>query len=67
MLETARKILIVDDEKGIRDSIYSLLEKRGFYVDEAASGEECFRKIKRTVRISLSLIINLMAKTALMY
>ena len=46
MLETARKILIVDDEKGIRDSICSLLEKRGFYVDEAASGEECFRKIK---------------------
>ncbi len=46
MLETTKKILIVDDENGIRDSIGSLLKKRGFDVDEAANGEECFRKIK---------------------
>lgn len=46
MLETARKILIVDDEENIRSSISSILNKKGFDVDEAANGEECFRKIK---------------------
>ena len=49
MIETKGKVLIVDDEKGIRDSISALMKKSGFEVDNAASGEECFEKIKNNI------------------
>ncbi|MEK6655979.1 MAG: response regulator, partial [Nitrospirota bacterium] len=49
MAESKGKILIVDDEKGIRDSVSALLKKSGFEVDNAASGEECFEKIKNNI------------------
>lgn len=49
MSEAKGRILIVDDEKGIRDSISSLLKKSGFEVDDAANGEECFEKIKNNI------------------
>ena len=34
-------ILIVDDERGIRDSLRAVLGDEGFEVDTVASGEEC--------------------------
>ncbi|MFZ3065150.1 MAG: ATP-binding protein [Nitrospirota bacterium] len=49
MTESKGKVLIVDDEEGIRDSISLLLKKSGFEVDNAASGEECFEKIKNNI------------------
>ena len=49
MAESKGKILIVDDEKGIRDSVSALLKKSGFEVDNAVSGEECFEKIKNNM------------------
>jgi two-component system nitrogen regulation response regulator NtrX len=35
------RILIVDDEPGIRDSLSGVLEDEGFLTNSAASGEEC--------------------------
>ncbi|MBI5182506.1 MAG: response regulator [Nitrospirae bacterium] len=46
MMETKRKILIVDDEDNVRDTIMSILERKGFEVDGAANGKECFLKIE---------------------
>jgi two-component system nitrogen regulation response regulator NtrX len=36
-----RRILVVDDEPGIRQSLRGVLEDEGYAVDAAASGEEC--------------------------
>ncbi|MBI5044223.1 MAG: response regulator [Nitrospirae bacterium] len=46
MAESKGKVLIVDDEQSIRDSISALLKKKGFDVEVAANGEECFQKIE---------------------
>lgn len=40
------KILIVDDEKPIRDSLKIILEEEGYKTDVAADGEEALNKIK---------------------
>ena len=37
------KILIVDDESGIRDSLRGVLDDEGFQTEEAESGEQCLR------------------------
>jgi two-component system nitrogen regulation response regulator NtrX len=39
------RILIVDDEPGIRQSLKGVFEDEGFITDSVASGEECLRKI----------------------
>src|SRR5579862_2072398 len=41
----APSILIVDDERGIRESLSALLRDDGYTVDTVASGEECLKKI----------------------
>jgi two-component system nitrogen regulation response regulator NtrX len=38
-------ILIVDDEKGIRESLGALLRDEGYTVDVAGSGEECLEVV----------------------
>lgn len=40
------KILIVDDEKPIRDSLKMVLDEEGFTTDTAADGEEALQKIQ---------------------
>ncbi len=42
---TSPRILIVDDEPGIRDSLRGVLEDEGFSVETAATGEECLRRL----------------------
>ena len=39
-------ILIVDDERGIRDTLRGVLEDEGFDVESVESGEACLEKIK---------------------
>ncbi len=39
------KVLIVDDEKHIRETISHILQKRGYIVKEAENGEEALEKI----------------------
>jgi two-component system nitrogen regulation response regulator NtrX len=40
-------ILIVDDERGIRESLGALLKDEGYVVETAASGEECLERIEQ--------------------
>src|SRR3954464_8897838 len=42
-------ILIVDDERGIRDTLRAVMEDEGFVAEAVASGEECLKALgKRT-------------------
>jgi DNA-binding NtrC family response regulator len=41
----AARVLIVDDEAAIRESLQTLLEMEGYEVETAASGEECLTRI----------------------
>src|ERR1043165_102387 len=43
------RILIVDDEPGIRQSLKGVFEDEGFPTDVVSSGEECLKKIGDTV------------------
>ncbi len=40
-------ILIVDDERGIRDTLRGVMEDEGFSADAVASGEECLAAVER--------------------
>ncbi|HEX7957603.1 MAG TPA: sigma-54 dependent transcriptional regulator, partial [Pyrinomonadaceae bacterium] len=40
-------VLIVDDERGIRETLRAVLEDEGFEVETAASGEECLKACER--------------------
>ncbi len=42
---TKHRILIVDDEPGIRDSLSGVLEDEGFLTSSAASGEQCLEML----------------------
>lgn len=39
-------ILIVDDERGIRETLCGVLEDEGFIVDAVSSGEECLDRVR---------------------
>ncbi len=39
------RVLVVDDEEIIRDSLSFILQKEGYEVEEAANGQEAFKKI----------------------
>lgn len=41
------RILVVDDETGIRDSLRGVLEDEGFSVDLASTGEDCLQIIEK--------------------
>jgi two-component system, NtrC family, nitrogen regulation response regulator NtrX len=40
-------ILIVDDERGIRDTLRAVLEDEGFSTEAVASGEDCLKALQR--------------------
>ncbi len=46
MSSLTKKILVVDDEIGIRQSLKKILEKEGFDVVTASNGEEAFKLIR---------------------
>ena len=43
------RILIVDDEPGIRQSLKGVFEDEGFHTDAVSSGEECLKRVVDTV------------------
>ena len=43
----ADSVLIVDDERGIRETLRAVLEDEGFAAETVASGEECLKAIER--------------------
>lgn len=42
----ADSILIVDDERGIRDTLRAVMEDEGFVADAVATGEECLNAVE---------------------
>jgi len=42
-----KKVMIVDDERDIRDSVKQILEKEGYEVSQAISGDDCLKKIPK--------------------
>lgn len=42
-----KTVMIVDDEKDIRDSVESILKKNGYNVVTAKDGDDCLSKIKQ--------------------
>ena len=42
------RILIVDDEPGIRQSLKGVFEDEGFATESVSSGEECLKKIAQS-------------------
>ena len=40
-------ILIVDDERGIRETLRAVMEDEGFVADAVATGEECLKALGR--------------------
>src|SRR5919199_1324788 len=43
----ADSVLIVDDERGIRETLRAVLEDEGFETETVASGEECLKVVER--------------------
>src|SRR4030088_2552031 len=43
----SESILIVDDERGIRETLSAVLRDEGFTADAVATGEECLKAIAR--------------------
>lgn len=43
---TEKMIMVVDDEKDIRDSIQSILESEGYEVITAENGDDCLQKLE---------------------
>jgi two-component system nitrogen regulation response regulator NtrX len=43
----AESILIVDDERGIRETLSAVLEDEGFTTEVAATGEDCLKAVER--------------------
>ncbi|MBI5642021.1 MAG: response regulator [Deltaproteobacteria bacterium] len=44
---SGKKVLIVDDEKSIREALYSILSREGFKVDTARDGREALEILER--------------------
>ena len=42
-----KKILVVDDEEDIRDTVKMLFESRGYKVDTAVDGDYCLKKLEK--------------------
>ena len=40
------KILIVDDEPGVRDSLSGVLQDEGYATSQAATGEDCLESLR---------------------
>jgi DNA-binding response OmpR family regulator len=45
----AEKILVVDDDAGLRDLAVQILKKAGFSVDDAESAEEALQELRHTI------------------
>src|SRR6185295_11297750 len=44
----SNSILIVDDERGIRETLRGVLEDEGFDVETVVSGEDCLKSVETT-------------------
>ncbi len=44
----SNSILIVDDERGIRETLRGVLEDEGFEIETVVSGEDCLKSVEKT-------------------
>jgi len=58
-----KTILIVDDEKDIRDSVRVILEKEGYKIMTAVSGDDALKKLKGGKKFDLILMDIMMPGT----
>ena len=56
MTQSQVHILVVDDERNIRNNLAMVLEVEGYKVDVAGNGDEAYSKLKRAATISSSSI-----------
>lgn len=61
-----KKIMVVDDDDGVRDVIRDFLKKKGYRVITAANGEEALEKLKKEKPLIVLLDINLPGMDGLM-
>jgi DNA-binding NtrC family response regulator len=40
-----KRVMIVDDEEDIRNSVKQILERDGYYIEMAVNGDDCLKKI----------------------
>lgn len=59
----AKKIMVVDDEGDIRDTVKTVLEKEGYQVITATSGDDCLKKVKAGEKPALILMDIMMPGT----
>ena len=50
MVKMEKKVMIVDDEQDVLESLKSILEKRNFDVTAVPSGNDCLREIEKGFR-----------------
>ncbi len=43
----AKKIMVVDDEPDVRATVKTVLEKNGYNIITAVSGDDCLKKLKK--------------------
>jgi len=55
--------MIVDDEKDNRDTVRTVLEKEGYKVETAISGDDCLKKVKAGIKPHLILMDIMMPGT----
>jgi DNA-binding response OmpR family regulator len=48
-MEQRKKIIVVDDEEGVRELVAEAMTAEGFHVDSAANGEEALSLIKESI------------------
>src|SRR5271163_1879553 len=58
-VEQGNKVLIVEDDAGIRQSLFETLSALGFMVGEAGNGEEAFLRLRMVTYDAVLLDINM--------
>ena len=53
----SRKIIVVDDERDVAETMMEVLHKEGYDVDVALSGEECLNKVKENSLVMLDVMM----------
>lgn len=44
----AKKILLIEDKKNIRESLADILEKKGYNIEQAKNGNEALKKLEKS-------------------
>lgn len=59
-IHSRRRVLLVDDDEDVRETVRLVLERSGFEVDEAADGEQALACLQRSPREPCIILVDLM-------